>query len=486
VIGISLFLQSLLAVVLVALAILSAQLVVLGILRQFRAEPRLRLPALPDEALPEVLVQLPVRDEGALAVRVAAAAARMDWPRDKLTIQVLDDGATRDHEQLAHAILSVIPEGVRVEILHRGERTGFKAGNLAFGLSHSEAPYVAIFDADFVPPTDFLKRTVPVLVGDNGLAFVQARWGHANREKNWLTRVQGVLLDAHFAVEQEGRVRAALPISFNGTAGVWRREAIDNGGGWTGDTLTEDLDLSIRCALKGWRAAFVPDLQVPGELPETAAGWRAQQARWTKGHAQCAKKLLPRIWTSGLPVTRKAIMSLQICQFAFYTLALTSVAISLTLMAMGVVYVQAVAILGFTVTAFGLLASLSYLYLGQVILGREDAPSLARTLLLGIVFPSGLILANARATFEAFFGTQMVFTRTLRAGERYAGGWRGVPELAAGVMLPIFAFSEQAWSAPFFVFAVAGLVSIGAMGFSGAAAAVPASETPRVIGKSPN
>jgi cellulose synthase/poly-beta-1,6-N-acetylglucosamine synthase-like glycosyltransferase len=467
--GMSLFLQYLLAVVLVALALLSAQLVALGAVRFFKVQPRLRLPALPDEALPEVLVQLPVRDEGPLAVRVAAAAARMDWPRDRLRIQVLDDGATRDHEQLARAILSVIPEGVRVEILHRGERTGFKAGNLAFGLSHSDAPYVAIFDADFVPPTDFLRRTVPVLVGDGGLSFVQARWGHANREKNWLTRVQGLLLDAHFAVEQEGRTRAGLPISFNGTAGVWRREAIDNAGGWTGDTLTEDLDLSIRCALKGWRTALVPDLEAPGELPDTAAGWRAQQARWTKGHAQCAKKLLPVIWASGLPLVRKATLSLQICQFAFYTLAFTSAAISLTLMAMSVIYIRSVGILGLAVTAFGLSASLGYLYLGQVILGREEAPRLRRALLLGIVFPSGLILANTRATYEAFFGGKMVFTRTLRAGERYAGGWRGTPELLAGVALPVFAFSEQAWSAPFFVFAVAGLVSIGAMGLSGAA-----------------
>jgi cellulose synthase/poly-beta-1,6-N-acetylglucosamine synthase-like glycosyltransferase len=470
VIGLSVALQFVLAGVLVVLALLSTQLAALGLVRFFRPQPRLRTPALPDEVLPEVLVQLPVCEEGPLAVRVAAAAARLDWPRDKLTIQLLDDGRTGEHEALARAVRSVIPEGVRFEILHRGERTGFKAGNLAFGLKHSDAAFVAIFDADFVPPTDFLRRTVPALVADSGLAFVQARWGHANRAKNWLTRVQGLLLDAHFAVEQEGRIRAGLPISFNGTAGVWRRAAIDHGGGWTGDTLTEDLDLSIRCALKGWRAGLMSDLEVPGELPETAAGWRAQQARWTKGHAQCAKKLLPEIWGGKLPLSLKLILSFQICQFAFYTLALSSAVISLTLMAMGVVYIQSVAMLGLSVSAFGLLASLGYLYLGQVILGRERAPALARSLLLAIVFPSGLILSNARATFEAFFGSQMVFTRTLRAGERYVGGWRGGPELIAGLLLPIFAFTEQAWSAPFFVFAVAGLVSIGAMGLSGGSA----------------
>jgi cellulose synthase/poly-beta-1,6-N-acetylglucosamine synthase-like glycosyltransferase len=252
---------------------------------------------------------------------------------------------------------------------------------------------------------------------------------------------------------------------------VWRRAAIDDGGGWTGDTLTEDLDLSIRCALRGWRAGLLPDLEVPGELPETAAGWRAQQARWTKGHAQCAKKLLPEIWTSDFPLWKKAVLSFQICQFAFYSLALMSAVISLTLMAMGVVYIQSVAALGLSVSALGLAASLGYLYLGQVILGREKAPCLARSLLLAIVFPSGLILANSRATFEAFFGSEMVFTRTLRAGERYVGGWRGGPELIAGLLLPVFAFAEQAWSAPFFVFAVAGLVSIGAMGLSGSGAA---------------
>jgi cellulose synthase/poly-beta-1,6-N-acetylglucosamine synthase-like glycosyltransferase len=467
VIALSLVLQCLLAGVLVLLALLSAQLAALGFVRHFRAEPRLRSPSLPDEALPDVLVQLPVRDEGALAVRVASAASHLDWPRDKLHIQVLDDGRTSDHEALARTIKSVISEDVHLDVLHRGECTGFKAGNLAFGLTHSDAPYVAIFDADFVPPTDFLRRTVPPLVADSGLAFVQARWGHNNRGRNWLTRVQGVLLDAHFAVEQEGRTRAGLPISFNGTAGVWRREAIDNGGGWTGDTLTEDLDLSMRCALKGWRAGLLPDLEVPGELPETAAGWRAQQARWNKGHAQCARKLLPQIWRSDFPLWKKLIVSFQICQFAFFVLALASAVISITLMAMGVVYIQSIAMLGLSVSALGLVCSLGYLYLGQVILGRETAPYLARTLVLGIVFPSGLILSNARATFEAFFGGKMVFTRTLRAGERYVGGWRGGPELVAGVLLPIFAFAEQAWSAPFFIFVVSGLVSMGAMGLSG-------------------
>jgi cellulose synthase/poly-beta-1,6-N-acetylglucosamine synthase-like glycosyltransferase len=305
---------------------------------------------------------------------------------------------------------------------------------------------------------------VPALVADNGLAFVQARWGHANRGDNWLTRVQGLLLDSHFAVEQEARYRAGLPISFNGTAGVWSRAAIENGGGWTGDTLTEDLDLSMRCMMKGWRGAMVSDLVVPGELPPTAAAWRAQQARWTKGHAQCARKLLPMIWASDMPVWKKTAMILQMCQFAFYSLAFMSAAISLTLMYMGIVYYPFVTALGLTVTMIGLATSIGYLYLGQRMLGRHREARLFPALILSVVFPSGLILANTRATAEAFFSTQMDFHRTLRAGETYVGRWRGVPELIVGIVLPIFAFSEQPVGAAFFFFAVAGLVSIGAMG----------------------
>lgn len=474
--GLSLILQISLAGVLCVIAALSVQLIVLGLIRLYRPAPRVRTPLLPDEALPHVLVQLPVCDEGPLAVRVAAAAARLDWPLDKLEIQVLDDGRSGDPDELARAIMGVVPQEVNLKVLRRGERSGFKAGNLAFGLKHSDAPYVAIFDADFVPPTDFLRRTVPALVADSDLAYVQARWRHANRTKNWLTRAQGMLLDAHFAVEQEARFRAGLPMSFNGTAGVWNRHAIDNAGGWTGDTLTEDLDLSMRCAMKGWRSVLMSDVEVPGELPETAAAWRAQQARWTKGHAQTARKLLPSIWASAMPLWKKTAMTLQMIQFAFYTLAFVSAVISLTLMYMGVVYIMSVSLLGLSVSALGLIASTAYLYLGQVMLGRERLPCIVRSIALAVVFPSGLILANSRATLEAFLSSEMNFQRTLRSGERYAGGWRGGPELVAGLLLPIFAFAEQAWSAPFFFFAVTGLVSIGAMGLSGSTSALPSRE----------
>ena len=461
--GLSQFLQFALCIVLVSVCTLSVQLAGLAWVRVFRKSPSLKRAELPDAELPHVLVQLPVCNEGPLAVRVAAAAARMDWPLDRLTIQLLDDGDNAGHDELAAAVRAVVPGAVNFQILRRGSRKGFKAGNLAFGLSHSDAPLVAVFDADFVPPRDFLRRTIPVLLADSGLAFVQSRWGHANRGANWLTRVQGLLLDSHFAVEQEARFRAGMPISFNGSAGVWNRTAIEQGGGWTGDTLTEDLDLSMRCMMQGWRGAMVSDLVVPGELPQTAAAWRAQQARWTKGHAQVARKLLAPIWASAMPLWKKAAMTLQMCQFAFYTLAFTSAAISLTLTSMGVAPYSSVVWLGWVVTFLGLASSIGYLWLGQRVL-RQHEKKLVRSLLLSVVFPSGLILANTRATFEAFFSTRMDFNRTTRVGEIQKGGWRGGPELVVGVLLPAIAFAEANWSALFFFFAVSGLVSIGAMG----------------------
>ena len=205
--GLSLALQFALSCVLVAVCTLSVQLAVLAWVRVFRKSPKLLAAPLRDDQLPHVLVQLPVCNEGLLAVRVAEAAAAMDYPRDRLTIQLLDDGDGDGHAALARDAMAVTPEGVKLDILRRGNRTGFKAGNLAFGLKHCDAPYVAIFDADFVPPPDFLRRTVPVLVADQGLAFVQARWSHANRNANWLTRVQGLLAGFPF----RGGTGSALP-----------------------------------------------------------------------------------------------------------------------------------------------------------------------------------------------------------------------------------------------------------------------------------
>ena len=457
-----------LGVILIVVSCLSVQLILLAWVRLFRPAPPVKMAQLSDCELPHVLVQLPVCNEGDLALRVAAAACALDWPRDRLTIQLLDDGTEKNHAVLAANLPGIVPQGVNLQLLRRGDRKGFKAGNLAFGLGHCDAPYVAIFDADFVPPPDFLRRTVPALVADDGLCFVQARWGHNNRDANWLTRAQGVLLDSHFAMEQEARFRAGLPMSFNGTAGVWNRFAIEQAGGWTGDTLTEDLDLSMRCALQDWRMAMLPDIEVPGELPPTAAAWRAQQARWTKGHAQCARKLLPQVWASDKPLGVKLAMTGQMCQFVFYSLAFTSAAISLFMLSVGLPPYPAVKVLGLVVTFLGLSCSIGYLWLGQRMLGRERADRLYRTLVLAVVFPTGLILANTWATLEAFFSTRMDFIRTIRAGEIHSGGWRGGPEILVGVFVATLSITMNSVGALFFVIAVSGLMSIGTMGATNA------------------
>jgi len=298
--------------------------------RSRRTPPRYE-PATEILEYPRVLVQLPAFNEGMLIERAIRAAA-MDWPRDRLSIQVLDD-STDGSEAISGRIAEEIRRtGVDISVIHRRDRAGFKAGALANGLLRDDSPFIAIFDADFVPPADFLKRTVPVLMTDRELAFVQARWEHLNAGENMLTRAQAVMLDAHFGVEQSVRSATGMVLPFNGTCGVWRREAIEDAGGWTADTLTEDLDLSVRAHLAGWRAAYVPQVAAPGELPTTLAAWRTQQHRWNKGFAQVARKLLPAVWRSNLRPLFKLALTLEVGQSLFCPLAALCLTTSLSLL----------------------------------------------------------------------------------------------------------------------------------------------------------
>ena len=253
---------------------------------------------------PRVLVQLPVCDEPAVVERLVAAAAALEWPADRLEVQLLDDSAEACAALGAAAASRARAQGVNVRHLRRHHRDGFKAGALAAGLRASEAEFVAVFDADFVPAPDFLSRTLPAFAHEN-VGLVQARWGHLNREHNALTRAQAAMLDAHFLVEHAWRQGRRRFLNFNGTAGVWRRACIDAAGGWSADTLTEDLDLSYRAQLAGWRFVFLPDVVVPAELPEHMSAFRSQQHRWAKGALQTARKLLPRIARARLPWTTK-------------------------------------------------------------------------------------------------------------------------------------------------------------------------------------
>jgi cellulose synthase/poly-beta-1,6-N-acetylglucosamine synthase-like glycosyltransferase len=238
-----------------------------------------------------VTVQLPIYNEMYVVKRLLRAVAHLDYPRDKLQVQVLDD-STDESTWLARACVEQYrAQGLDIVHLRRQDRRGYKAGALAEALKTAEGEFLAIFDADFVPAPDFLKRTIPHLVADPGLGFVQTRWSYLNASYSPLTLAQTIALDGHFVVEHLARNRNSLLMNFNGTAGVWRTQAIEDSGGWQSDTLTEDVDLSFRAQLAGWRALYLPGVEAPAELPPQMAAFKRQQGRWATGAAQCLVKL---------------------------------------------------------------------------------------------------------------------------------------------------------------------------------------------------
>lgn len=260
---------------------------------------------------PRVTVQIPLYNERWVAARAVEAACALDYPRDRLEIQVLDDSDDETAALVAAVVATQRERGIDVHHLRRTSRVGYKAGALAHGEQQASGELIAVLDSDFVVPPDFLRRGV-LPFADPVVGCVQARWGHLNRESSLLTRIQAVLLDGHFAVEHAGRAAAGCMFNFNGTAGIWRRTAIREAGGWTHDTLTEDLDLSYRAQLAGWRFVFLPDLVVPAELPAEISAFKSQQDRWTRGSMQTARKMLPRVLASALPrmVKREAVLHL--------------------------------------------------------------------------------------------------------------------------------------------------------------------------------
>src|SRR6266498_3755283 len=259
----------------------------------------------PLDPLPVVTIQLPLYNEMYVADRLIEAVCRVDYPRELLEIQVLDDSADETRSIAESAVRRFAAQGIDIKYINREDRTGYKAGALEAGLKTARGEFVAIFDADFIPTEDFLMRLVPHF-RDPQVAMVQARWGHINQDYSLLTKVQSILLDAHFVLEHGGRNRAGLFFNFNGTAGIWRRTAIADAGGWQHDTLTEDLDLSYRAQLRGWKFVFLPNLISPAELPVEMNSFKSQQHRWAKGSIQTCRKLLPQILRADVPLGVKA------------------------------------------------------------------------------------------------------------------------------------------------------------------------------------
>lgn len=385
------------------------------------AAPRAAPP--PPREWPIVTVQLPVFEEAAVVPRLLDAVARLDYPRERLEVQVLDDSRDETAGLVAAGVDRLRAEGIEARQLRRATREGYKAGALAAGLVEARGELLALFDADFVPPPDFLRRAVPWFQ-DPRVGLVQGAWSHLNREASLLTRLQAVLLDAHFQVEQAARERLGEWVAFNGTAGVLRRAAIEDAGGWSADTLTEDLDLALRAQLCGWRFRFLPELATPAELPESAAAVRAQQRRWTRGAAATTRKLLHEVWRAPGPSLRQRLSgSAMLLQHAAWPLLL--------LLLLGSAAVAALpgepprwTSLGQTLLFALASGSVAAAWLaGQRARGARGV--LEALLLCPVLFALGFALAaaNARAWWDGLWPGAARFERTPKRGDaaaRYA------------------------------------------------------------------
>jgi cellulose synthase/poly-beta-1,6-N-acetylglucosamine synthase-like glycosyltransferase/cytochrome c553 len=449
--------------------------VMVALHRRHRRDPQ--PPLLLPEPLPLVTVQLPLYNERYVARRLLEAVGAFDYPRERLEIQVLDD-STDDTTHIVAAVTERLrSNGLDVVHLRRRLRTGFKAGALAEGLARARGEFIAIFDADFVPPADFLTATLRHFAP--GVAVVQTRWGHLNRRFSLLTLAQSLGIDGHFAVEQTARARSGLFLNFNGTAGVWRKEAILDAGGWAHDTLTEDLDLSYRAQLRGWHIVYRPEIVCPAELPVLVAGFKSQQRRWAKGSIQTARKLLPALWHSPLGWWKKYQGTVHLTYYMIHPLMLLTIFLAFPLRALGEFRPESSApVWAGTIFALATLGPATMLVYAQRTLDRawwRRAWELATILVIGV----GVALSTSAAVLGAFFGRGREFVRTPKfgiagaaeswRGRAYAAGspWGGVAELALGgycaVVAWVFFSDGQYTVAPFLALYAAGLVTVGAL-----------------------
>lgn len=254
--------------------------------------------------VPHVTVQLPVFNEKYVVERLIDAVSQFDYPKDKLEIQVLDDSTDETTQIILKKIESLRPQGLDIKLIHREDRQGFKAGALDEGHKVAKGEFIAIFDADFLPRPDFIRKTIPYFK-ENNIGVVQTRWGHINKNYSLLTQLQAFGLDAHFSIEQSARSASNSFINFNGTCGMWRKQCIEDAGGWSFDTLTEDLDLSYRAQLKGWKFKYLEEVETPGELPILMDAIKSQQYRWNKGGAETARKNFKKVFFSDIPFLNK-------------------------------------------------------------------------------------------------------------------------------------------------------------------------------------
>jgi cellulose synthase/poly-beta-1,6-N-acetylglucosamine synthase-like glycosyltransferase len=389
----------------------------------FKSRTKEEPPDLTLQEFPPVTVQLPIYNEVYVVERLIKAACGIKYPKEKLEIQVLDDSTDETTSVVMRTVAEMVARGYDIRHIQRGTREGYKAGALREGLKTARGEFIAIFDADFVPREDFLMRTMPYFFRDEKIGMVQTRWEHLNTEYSLLTRAQAMALDGHFVIEQVVRNRSGFFINFNGTGGIWRKACIVDAGNWHDDTLTEDLDLSYRAQLRGWRFKFLRDVTSPAELPSEINALKSQQFRWTKGAIETAKKILPLVWKSKLPLRIKLQSTFHLTNNLVFPFILLAGILNVPL-----VYVKNH---GGYETYFALMSIFVVAFIGSLLFytfsQKEIYPDWRRRLFLFPLFMAGSMgfaVNNTKAVIEGLISKKREFVRTPKyAIEKKGDAW---------------------------------------------------------------
>ena len=414
-------------------------------------------PAAPP-AYPFVTVQLPIYNEVYVIGRLIDAVAAFDYPKDRYEIHILDDSTDETVELVAEKVAAYRAQGYDIRQIIRPNRQGYKAGALRDGTKEAKGEFLAIFDADFVPAPSFLQRTIPHFA-DPQVGVVQTRWEHLNQDYSLITRLQAMQLNVHFTVEQVGRMNGGHLLQFNGTAGVWRRTAIEAGGGWQPDTLTEDLDLSIRTQLAGYRIHFLEQVGSPAELPVEMNGFKSQQHRWMKGGAETARKMLPDVWRSALSWNHKVHATAHLLASSIFLFVFLCGVFSVPLLFLFGELVE----LGFSKNYFaifltGLLSVIGVYYVANVRSVANKEPSLGKSVFkfvflfpLFLALSMGLSLHNSVAVLQGYRGKKSAFVRTPKfnignvreklTARRYLSGRLNLITIGEGLLCVYFLFA---------------------------------------------
>lgn len=410
--------------------------------RRVLRAPREAPTPLDDAALPFVTVQLPIYNELHVAPRLLECIAALDYPRERLEIHVLDDSTDETRALIDACVARLRAEGTPIEVLRRAERSGFKAGALRDAMARARGEFIAIFDADFLPRTDFLRVLLPYFAA--GVAVVQARWGYLDERASLLTRIQAFFLDVHFTAEQTARTATGCFANFNGTAGIWRRRAIDDAGGWRADTLTEDVDLSYRAQLRGWTIRYLEQYLAPSELPVDASGFRSQQFRWMKGGAENARLHLRNVLSAPLPRRVKYHALEHLLSSSVYIVLLASILLSVPLAFLKNSYI-AVDYVHFGMIFFTSTLALGYVYYssrGDEVATLAGKLRFAVMMVVFLMFTMGLALHNGIAALRGWLGERTPFERTPKYGAGSVRQW--TRSVYAGRRLPRGVFAELA------------------------------------------